>query len=336
MGKLGAAVIGCGSIHKMHADAISGNPNAALISVTDIDEERAKAATAQYGCSFHTDFMEALEDERVNVVHICTPHYLHAYMAIKALEKGKHVLTEKPMSISSADALDMIGVSQKTGMKLGVCFQNRYNTTSLRIKELIDSGSVGAVIGAKAMVTWYRDEKYYTESGWRGTWEKEGGGVLINQAIHALDLLQWFLGDIDWLKSNVDTRLLKDVIEVEDTAEATIMFKSGAPALFYATNCYRLNSPVEIEIVCEKAVIKLAGDATVTYENGLVVHMEETDARTGGKAYWGCSHAVLINDFYEKIITGDKFDIDGAQGIKTIRMIEAFYESSRTGRRVEF
>lgn len=336
MEELGVAIIGCGAIHKVHADTVINNPYARLISVVDVNEQKAKAAALKYNCSFYTDYREALKDPGIDVVHICTPHYLHAPMALDAMMNRKHVLTEKPMAISVADAQEMIKVSGETGKSLGVCFQNRYNTTSLRIKRIIESGEVGEILGAKASVTWHRDEKYYTDSGWRGIWDKEGGGVLINQAIHTLDLLQWFMGEIDSLKGNVDTRLLKGVIEVEDTAEATILFKSGAAALFYATNCYRVNSPVELEIVCEKALIKLAGDLTILYENGEEERAADIDTRTGEKSYWGCGHSMLIDDFYKKLIKGKKFGIDGSEGLKALKLVKAVYESSAAGQYIKF
>jgi UDP-N-acetyl-2-amino-2-deoxyglucuronate dehydrogenase len=251
------------------------------------------------------------------------------------MQSGRNVFTEKPISISSSGAEEMIRVSAETGKKLGVCFQNRYNNTSVKLKELLDSGKLGRIIGAKAFVTWQRGEEYYASGDWRGTWDKEGGGVLINQSIHTLDLLQWLLGDIDKLKGTADTRLLGKVIEVEDTAEATIIFKNGATALFYATNCYVANSPVEIEIICEKAQIKLTGDLTINYNNGEVETISQIDVKTGKKAYWGSGHSIIINDYYMRLLNGKDIAVDGKQAIKTIKIIEAIYESSKMGKFVE-
>lgn len=176
MKKLGIGIIGCGAIHEIHARAIAGSEFGELIAVADIVEEKAKASGSKNNCEYYTDYKKLLEDERIDVVHICTPHYLHSQTSIDVMRSGKNVFTEKPMAINCDTALEMIKVSEETGKKLGVCFQNRYNSTSIRLKEILDSGKVGRIIGAKAFVTWFRDEKYYTESGWRGTWEKEGGG----------------------------------------------------------------------------------------------------------------------------------------------------------------
>mgnify|MGYP001128628499 CR=1 FL=1 len=333
---MNVSIIGCGIIHGKHAETLSKSRYTRLVSVVDINEERARESAEKYGCKYYTDYMEMMKDSSVDAVHICTPHYLHAPMAIEAMKKGKHVLTEKPMGISVHAAKEMLKISEETGKRLGVCFQNRYNNTSQRIKELLDSGTAGRVIGAKAFVTWHRDEKYYTESGWRGTWEKEGGGVLINQSIHTLDLLQWFLGDMDRIKGNTSTNLLSGIIEVEDTADAVIGFKSGAAALFYATNCYTANSPVQIEIICENAVFRLDNDLTITYRDGRTESVSEDGTGSGEKAYWGESHKRLIEDFYIKLLEGRSFPVDGKQGITALMMIEKIYASSKNREFVSF
>jgi UDP-N-acetyl-2-amino-2-deoxyglucuronate dehydrogenase len=329
------AIIGCGAIHGTHVDAIACNPHVKLAAVVDIDEARAEASALKYGCDYYTDYKELLKQEDIEVVHICTPHYLHAPIAIDAMKAGKHVLTEKPMAINAADAEEMIRVSELTGKKIGICFQNRYNTTSERIKELLESGDAGKILGGKAFVTWHRDEKYYAGGDWRGTLDKEGGGVLINQAIHTLDLLQWFIGDVETLKASIDTRLLNNVIEVEDTAEATIKFKSGATGLFYATNCYCTDSPVFIELMCEKAHIRLESELTIKYANGETEVVMDCDKATGDKAYWGCGHKALINDFYGRLVNGTEFGVEGEQGITAVKLVNAIYKSDKSSCYVE-
>ncbi len=324
-----SAIAGCGAISSIHGDAITGCQNANLYAVCDIDRVKASKAADKYACKNFTDYETMLSDKSIDVIHICTPHYLHAPMAISAMKAGKNVLVEKPMAISVSDAQEMISVSGQTGKKLGICFQNRYNTTAQKTKEVLGAGKAGRVLGGKALVTWHRDEAYYRTGDWRGTWEKEGGGVLINQAIHTLDLLQWFMGDVERVRASVDTRMLDKVIEVEDTAEATIFFRNGAAALFYATNCYCVDSPVEIELVCEKATISLKDDLTIRYKNGETEHAADVDKATGEKAYWGCGHKLLIEDFYSKLISGESFEPDGTQGIKAIEIISAIYKNSR-------
>ena len=326
---LNTAIIGCGSISGNHAGAIAGLGTSRLYAVCDTDGKKAVDAVHKYDCNCFTDYRLMLEDKNIDVVHICTPHYLHAVMAIDAMKSGKHVLTEKPMAVSVAEALEMNRVSKETGMTLGVCFQNRYNATSLRIREVLQSGKAGRLLGAKAIVTWNRKGKYYTESDWRGKRETEGGGVLINQAIHTLDLMQWFMGDIDGIQAHVDTRLLKEIIDVEDTADATISFVNGSSLLFFASNNYVTDAPIEIEIICEKAVMRLQEKLTIKYSDGTVEEVHENDKATGEKAYWGRSHQRLIRDFHNSLFEGRTFDLTGEQGITAIKIIDAIYRSSK-------
>ncbi len=322
-----AAIIGCGIIHSLHADALANYPHAELKTVVDTNAEKSEASAHKYGCKALADYRDALADPEIDVVHICTPHYLHAPMAIEAMKAGKHVLTEKPMAINVEDCIEMRSISAETGRQLGVCFQNRYNTTSRYIKMLLESGKAGRIVAAKASVTWFRGQDYYDSAPWRGTWAKEGGGVLINQSIHTLDLLSWFAGKAVKIKGNTDTRFLEDVIEVEDTAEATILFESGARGFFFATNSYA-DTPVELQLVCENAVMTLSGDLTVKYKSGESEIITDVHPKTGKKAYYGAGHAALIEDFYDSLLTGKPFAVDGSQGIETIRLIQALYKSS--------
>lgn len=328
MSKINCAIIGCGRIFSTHADAIIKCSDATLYAVCDSDRKKATDAAEKYHCKAYFDYKEMLRDSLIDSVHICTPNYLHATMSIEAMQSGKHVLTEKPMAISVSDAQEMIRVSEDTGKVLGVCFQNRYNTTSVRVKEVLDSGKVGRVLGGKASMTWNRGKDYYASDAWHGTWAQEGGGVLINQAIHTLDLLQWFIGDVENIKGSIDTRLLRDVIEVEDTAEATIMFSNGATVLFFASNNYCTDAPVSIEIVCENAVMKIEDELVIKYRTGEIETVIDSDQATGGKSYWGSSHKALIEDFYRSIENGTGVWIDGEQGITALKMIQAIYSAS--------
>ncbi len=333
MKRLGAAIIGCGSIHGVHADAIEASELGRLVCVVDIDKQRAQASAAKYDCRWYVDYLEAINDDEVDVVHICTPHYLHASMAIEAVRAGRHVLVEKPVAISVSQAQEMAQESKKHGRYIGVCFQNRFNPESQKAKEIIDSGKIGAVRGIKGVVTWFRTKEYYTQSGWRGRFATEGGGVLINQAIHTLDLMQWLGGGVKAVKGNVSTYLLGDVIEVEDTADAVLFFKNGARGIFYATNCYTTNSPVEIEIDCEKATLRIY-DGTLVMEQGKSRELLVTGkaSETAYKSYWGRSHAVLIDEFYRAVLSDDpRHIISVEEGMESLKIIDGIYKSSSTG-----
>ncbi len=331
MSKLNCAVIGCGRIFSVHADSIMKCADANLYAVCDSDKERAEEAAKKYQCKAFGDYKELLNDKLIDVVHICTPNNLHASMVICAMQLGKHVLTEKPMAVTVADAQEMIKVSKDTGKLLGVCFQNRYNTTSIKVKELLASGKAGRVLGGRAFMTWKRDREYYASDAWRGTWDQEGGGALINQAIHTLDLVQWFMGDVEKVEGSIHTRLLKDDIEVEDTGEATIVFKDGTVALFYASNNYCTDAPVSIELVCENAVIVMNEELSIKYKSGEIETVIDIDPATGAKSYWGNSHKVLIEEFYHSIINGGTAQIDGEQGIISLKMIHGVYGEANRG-----
>jgi len=322
-----AAIIGCGAIHSLHAGAIATHPAVQLQAVVDIDPYKAEKSAQQFNCRYYTDYQQLLDQEEIDVVHICTPHYLHASMAIQAMRAGKHVLLEKPMAITVPDAEKIIEVSRMTGKRVGVCFQNRYNPTNRRIKALLASGEVGQILGARAFVTWKRDAAYYASGAWRGTWSQEGGGVLINQSIHTLDLLYWFLGKPKKLKASIDNRSLQNAIEVEDTAEGTLLYENDAVALFYATNAYCTDSPIRLELVCEKANICLDSELSILYQDGQVEHVVDGDPVSGKKSVWGAGHTLLIHDFYDHLLSGEPFPLDGEEGIHAVRLVQAFYKS---------
>jgi predicted dehydrogenase len=337
MNKLKVAIVGCGNIYKNHADALKDSEYAELAYVVDIKENKAFEASREYNCKYATDFNEILENPDIDVVNICTPHYLHAPMAIAAMKAGKQVFTEKPMCISVAEAREMNRVAKDTGKHLGVCFQNRFNATTVRAKELLDSGELGNILGIKAIVTWFRSKPYYAESDWRGNFSTEGGGVLINQAIHTLDLIQWLGGGISKLKANIDTRILEDTIEVEDTADATFIFNKGFHGIFYATNCFTTNSPIEVEFHCEKGSLHFYDKQLFFIKDGNR-QLIETDMVDKGKYkdYWGLGHSIIMERFYKGVAEHRKdLYVTGEEGIKAIELIENIYRSSASHRWVE-
>ena len=179
--KLKTVIAGCGKIFPMHAVPVSRDPHAVLTAVCDVKPERAGAAAERFGCRAYTDFEVMLEQEKPDVVHICTPHYLHVPMTIYALERNINVFMEKPPAISFDQLEELKKAAAKSDAQLGFCYQNRYNASIRAAKDLIDSGKAGKVLGARAFVTWCRGAAYYTESGWRGSLKTEGGGVLIQE-----------------------------------------------------------------------------------------------------------------------------------------------------------
>lgn len=328
MDKLKSAVVGCGNVSRRHFETITNNINSELVAVCDIVSEKADKKADEYNVKAFYDFDEMLKNAQFDVLHICTPHYLHAPMAIKAMNKGIHVLCEKPLAIFYDDAVKMCECAEKNNVYLGTCFQNRYNQTSVYIKELLSSGEMGAVTGAKGMVTWDRDEEYYSDD-WHGTLAKEGGGVVINQSIHTLDLLQWLIGsDMADIKSSISQKRLAGKVETEDTADALITFENGVQALFYATLCYNANSPVFIELLCEKGKIVMYDDLAII-KKGEEKRTVTFEQPKGDKSYWGNSHGKLIADFYDCIINNSHFEVDGISGIKAVKIVDNLYKNAK-------
>lgn len=337
--QIGIAIVGCGGIAPVHADAIQEVQklqHIQLRAVIDSDLTKARKMATAYDCEAGDDYQALLEREDIQAVHLCTPHHLHADMAARFLQAGKHVLTEKPMAHSLKAAEDLLATAQRSPAQLGVAFQNRYNLPSGQIREIIDNGTLGRLLCMKGIVTWHRDESYYTDSPWRGRWATEGGGVLINQAIHTLDLLRWFGGEVASVQGSATADVLGETIEVEDTAHASIQFASGVRGLFFATNGYLTNSPVELELVFENGTLYQRRDYLFLYRDGQEIQLAEpptgpeepTPVR--GKSYWGSSHRKLIADFYQHIRSGSPFPLNGTEGFKTLQLIEQIYRSSRT------
>lgn len=341
MEKLRVGIIGCGKIFPMHAVSVSKQEQAELAAVCDCKEERARAAAEAYGCRWYTDYKEMMEKERLDSVHICTPHFLHPEMAIYALNHGLHVLTEKPMAIKLSDAKQMEQAARDNGRALMVSFQNRFNPGSLLIKRMLKEGELGNILSARAIVTWSRSDEYYSHSDWKGTWEMEGGGVVIDQAIHTLDLMNWYMnGEIEYVEASMGNRA-HEIIKVEDCAEGVIRYKNGVNACFFAVNYYAYDAPVELELYCEKGTVKLLGEkACVALNDGREYIADKNPTETfdfgNVKQYWGVGHMKEIAHFYQSIASGVMPENSAAAVMPTQELICAIYESAREGRRVYF
>ncbi len=329
------SVVGCGGISKTHLEILSKMEFITVSSVVDVAKEKADAAASTYGCKAYYDFDTMLAEDKPDCVHICTPHYLHVPMAVKALGEGINVLCEKPCAIS-AEGLSQLRMAQLlSDAKFGVCFQNRYNDSALLVKDIIDKKVYGEVTCARANVHWYRDESYYSDD-WHGTKDKEGGGVVVNQAIHTQDLMRFILGKkVKAVTAHVFTDYFKGIIEVEDTVHALFEFDDGMKALYDATVAFSENLPVLIDFVCEKATIRLEGDNAYLIKDGDIqqLHLAENDDFIG-KNYWGKGHAALIGDFYDCITDNKKFSIDAIEGGRAVEEFLAIFESSFKGEKI--
>jgi UDP-N-acetyl-2-amino-2-deoxyglucuronate dehydrogenase len=324
-----AAVIGCGDVSIVHLEAIEAIADGELIAVCDTDPATAAAVATGRGVRQFTDHRELLRNSPPDVVHICTPHDQHVQVLIDCVQAGVAVLVEKPLANTLAEAERVIAaVDAVPSVPVGVCFQNRYNQTAQAVKRLLQAGELGAVLGGTAIVSWSRTPAYYRARPWRGQASRSGGGVLINQAIHTLDLMQWLLGDVAAVSGQVGCYLLDGVIDVEDTAAAVLTHSGGARSVFFATNAGVVDSPVSIEIATERATLVIRQDLTISWADGRVETVAERRAASGGRGYWGVSHRLLIEDFYNRLNDPAPFWINPREALKSQRLLDQLYRLS--------
>jgi len=319
------SIIGLGVIGKVHAEALSrlGTPALALC---DIVAEKAEAVREKYApdAKIYTDWREMLRDFSPDVVHICTPHDLHAEMAVEALGSNIHVLCEKPLCINEEQLVRILDAEKQSLATLGVCFQNRYTPANQFLKHYLCEKKIVAAHGS---VVWHRDEQYYRSAEWRGTLAHEGGGVLINQAIHTLDLLCWICGEPSEVKATADCFTLGEVIEVEDTLVAT--FDGTVPFTFFATNSAADNFSVTLHFKSG------SGEKISAVQNSILIDgvsmlpekLSETQVSSLGKEYYGNAHGALFYDFYKCIEEARPFPICGEEAAKVMRLVFAAYRS---------
>lgn len=324
-----AAIVGWGDVAVIHREAIDAIEDAELIGVVDTDPARREVASAEAGVPAFAAVDDLLDAVAVDVIHVTTPHDQHVTPTLQALARGVHVIQEKPLAASLEEGERLVRAASTSSAKVGICFQNRYNVSSQELHRLLDSGELGAVHGAYASVVWTRTADYYLAKPWRGSREQSGGGLLINQAIHTLDLLQWFLGDVTELEGNVSTRRFAEVMEVEDTAEMLLTHESGVQTSFYATLTAPQHRPVEIELDCENAYVVLRNGLAVAWKDGRESEFfHERQAPSGGRSYWGVSHELLIRDFYARLDDPEPFWISPAEALKSLRILKRAYEVS--------
>lgn len=330
---LKAAVIGLGDISKIHILAIQDNPNVELVAVCDIDETLKNTVPF---VNFYTDYHVMLEKEKLDCVHICLPHYLH-YPATKAcVEKGINVFQEKPLALNTDEGLALVKLEEDyKDIKICVCLQNRFNESFEKLEEIVKSGQYGKIVGIKGLVTWFRSKDYYDVKPWRGKMEYAGGGAMINQSIHTLDLMQLLGGEIEAIRGSIDNMLDYD-IEVEDTAIANIKFKNGVKGLFFSTIANAGNSSVEFQVIFEKEKLTIK-DSILTRVNqdGKKEEIVEDAKLPGAKFYYGASHSKLINKFYTCIADNTEDYVHVKDALTSIKMIDAVRKSSELKKEIK-
>jgi UDP-N-acetyl-2-amino-2-deoxyglucuronate dehydrogenase len=334
--KLRVAVIGCGRITAVYKEVFQKlEEMIEVVYAVDKDRKRAEQFAGCFAGCGYSDSLEELLAVRPDIVHVLTPHFLHKQHVIDSLNAGCHVLTEKPIATTLEDAAEMCEAARISGRRLGVIFQNRYIDGIREAKKLIQEGALGRITGAWSSLNWWRPPSYY-ECDWKGSWEKEGGGVVIDQAIHSIDLVRYLMGcEVRSVKGHIDQRVLTR-IEVEDVADAAIVFENDAVYSFYACNYFTSNSPIEIEISAEKGSIYLKGSTVRIILNGEErVILPSADALGGGRDYWGNYHYCQVRDYYQCILENKPVPFSPEDASKTLQIVLGIYEASRTNRAVE-
>lgn len=311
-------IVGYGAIGPVHASALNGLNKAKLYAVCDIDERKRRLCEDKYGVITYSDFDEMLLDDNIDAVHICTPHYLHFPMIKKALQSGKAVVCEKPVTITKQEYNELI--SMENSDKVCMVLQNRLNACVEKFKSV--SATLGKIKTVKGILTWQRNSGYYNSSDWRGKWATEGGGLLINQAVHTLDFFSYLIGDV----KSVNAQMINfsvDEIEVEDTLAAYLTFDDGVKGVFFATNAYGDNTSPIFEAIYEKGILRYI-DGKLFLNDELLCEDMKPEI---GKDYWGSSHKKLFVDYYDNDVYIAPKDIKN-----TMYTMFAIYESAMKNR----
>jgi UDP-N-acetyl-2-amino-2-deoxyglucuronate dehydrogenase len=330
-------IIGCGRIAPRHAQSFQQVASSKLVAVADIIPSRAHHLAQEYGAEAHTDYAELLDRDDIDAVSVCVPSGLHAQVAIDAMQAGKHVLVEKPIAITLADADRMIETSKRCGRTLGVVLQNRYNHPMQTLRRAIDEGKLGRLYLGNACVRWYRPQSYY-EDGWHGTWAMDGG-ALMNQSIHHIDALQWLMGPVQEVTAYTAT--LAHTMEAEDVGVAILRFANGALATIEgSTLTWPQNLEGSVAVFGEHGSVKIGGTALNRIELWKVAGELEQEAelltsqRVDPPSVYGYSHREVVRDFVEAVQTGREPGTPGLEARKSLALVLAIYESAASGRAV--
>lgn len=333
-------LVGTGSIAGFHAEAISGVDRARLVAATSRREEPGRAFCKKYGCEYEPSVEALLAREDIDVVAITTPSGNHAEIGIAAAKAGKHVFCEKPLDISLEKIDSLIEACKQAEVQLGAVFQSRMGDSGRNLKSAVDADRFGKLSQCSAFIPWFRSKEYYASGDWRGTWELDGGGCLMNQGIHAVDMLLWVAGDVEEVSAICQTRLHD--IEVEDNAVAWVRFTSGAIGVIQASTCSYPGQPKRIEIMGEKGTVVMVDDDFKVWsfaeEKPEDEERRNPSSRSGigggaadPKAIGTEGHRRLYEDFVEAVISGKPSSITGAEARRSVELILAIYKSSRDG-----
>ena len=331
-------IIGGGNISDTHARAAAAIPGVKVVACYGANRERTAKLAERHGAAVYDDLDAFLAHRPMEIVAIGSPSGLHAEQGIKAARRGLHVLSEKPLDITTERADALIDACQAAGVELGVFFQDRLRPAIVEIKRMLDQGELGSPVMIAGRVKWYRPPEYYSGSKWRGTWALDGGGALMNQAIHTVDLVQWMFGPVARVSAAVATRVHK--IEVEDTATAIIEFASGALGTIEAATSLYPGYPRRLEVTGSKGTVILEDDKIVRTDlqasggEAAPAAAGDSGARPENVASPVVSdasaHQRVIEDFIRAIRENTVPSCDGREGRRSVQLVEAIYAAARS------
>ncbi|TWU02395.1 Gfo/Idh/MocA family protein [Stieleria varia] len=339
---IGIGIVGCGMISNFHAKAIADAQGAHLVGCTARRGDAAKEFAEKYNCAAFDSLDDMLASSDVQAVSICTPSGAHLDPAVAAAKAGKHVIVEKPLEITTQRCDQIIQACDDAGVRLAVTFQSRFHQSAKLMKQAVDSGRFGTITLGDAYVKWYRSQEYYDSGAWRGTWALDGGGALMNQAIHSVDLLLWLMGPVKQISAMTAT-MTHERIEVEDVAVATLKFANGALGVIEATTTAFPGSLKRIEIsgsngtaILEEEDIKMWEFADSSDADEKLKAEMAGKTKTGGGAADPAAighhgHTQLFEEAVAAIQEGRPSALDGHQGRRSVEVIQAIYESAKTG-----
>lgn len=342
---IGFGIIGCGMIANFHAKAIEHIRGARIVACFDNVPVAAERFSAANKCTAYRELGDLLADRAVDIVTVCTPSGAHRDPAVAAAGAGKHVVVEKPLEVTLKRCDAIIEACRRNNVKLCTIFPSRYSPANRALKDAIEEGRFGTLTLGDSYVKWWRTQQYYDSGGWRGTWKLDGGGAYMNQGIHNVDLLYWFMGDVAEVAAVTDTLAHRN-IEVEDVGVAAVRFKSGAlgtitcttsawPGLLKKTEIHGTRGTVIVEqddILMWEFEQKSPKDAAIRRKFARRIGGGGGASDPAAISYMG--HMQQLKDFIRAVETGSQPLVSGEDGRKSVEIILAVYKSSWTGRRV--
>ena len=347
MATVGYGIIGCGNIGPIHAAAIAKVRGAKLVGVADVRLETAQKLAGQYGADAFDDYKAMLKRPDIHAVSLCVPSGMRAEIAVDIAKAGKHILSEKPLDVTSKRIDTIINAADKAGVNLGCIFQSRFSEGAEQIRTALDQGRFGKVVLGDAYIKWFRSQAYYDSGAWRGTWKLDGGGALMNQGIHYIDLLQWFMGPVKSVFART-ALVAHERLEVEDLGTAILEFESGAQGVIEGSTAIYPGHPARLELHGTEGSAAMEDGKIVSWKFSKAKPIDKKiEAAMAGDSALGSGasdplssltiegHRRQIDDFTKAIQTGRQPAIQGREGRLSVALIEAIYKSAKTGKVVK-